>query len=86
MHIFPGYSLGVTGVPTWNMLTTILRHPHVGGQPKDCQAEHREEDLLHHRAGNDGLRVSVDDRSLAEFPADQDEAHRCREEHRPFAR
>jgi hypothetical protein len=72
-------------MPGWNVPTAILRHPEGARQPDDQQTEHREEDLLHHGAWNDGLRVSVDDRYLDDLPADHDEAHRRREEHGPFA-
>jgi len=45
-------------------MTTIHRHPQGGSQPEDHQTQYREEDLLHHGAGNDGLRIAVDDRDL----------------------
>jgi hypothetical protein len=64
------FSLGVTGMPGLEVLTAILRHPQVDRQPEDHQTEHREEDLLHHCAGNDGLLIPVDDRYLYDLPAD----------------
>src|SRR5713226_7204498 len=76
--------LGVTGMPGEKAMTAILSHPQVDCQTEDHQTKHREENLLHHRAGNNGLLIPVDDRYLDDLPADHDEAHRRREAHRPF--
>ena len=69
----------------WEVVLAIFAHPEVGGKSKDDQAKARHEGLLHKRAGNDGLRIPVDDGDLDELETDHDKAHHCREEHRPFA-
>ncbi len=53
----------------------IFAHPEVGGEREDDQAKARHEDLLSYRAGNDGLRIAVDDGDFENFKAYHDKAH-----------
>ena len=69
----------------WDVMLAIFAYPEVGGKSEDDQTKARHEGLLHECAGNDGLRISVDDGDLEDFEANHDKAHYCREEYRPFA-
>src|SRR5229473_1531196 len=77
--------LDVTAMPGEKAMTSILPLPQVSCQSNHHQSNHREENLLHHRAGNDSLRIPVDNRDLTGYPAEHDKAHRRREEHCPLA-
>lgn len=73
--LFSPLPLGMTDVSGREVLTAVLSHPQVSGQPKNHQAKYREEDLLHYCGGNDGLLIPVDDCYLDDYPTDHDEAH-----------
>jgi hypothetical protein len=69
----------------WVMLLALLFHPEVGGKSEDDQTKTRHEGLLCYRAGNDGIRIAVEDDDFKDLEADHDKANGCPEKHCPFA-